>query len=99
MQAQGRVEGFMDEHLWEEKWREDYVNWIAKDYITLPQATSSRLQRLLARNGPKVANLLPQRSSVRRWLMDAYEQRKPEVAESLESLRTSLSDVSLSFDG
>lgn len=28
--------------------------------------------------------------------MDAYEQCKPEVA---ESLRTSLSDVSLSFDG
>ena len=86
----------MDEHLWEERWREDYVNWIAKDDITLSQATSPHLQRLLARSGPKVTNLLPQRSSARRWLMDAYEQRKPEVA---ESLHTSLSDVSLSFDG
>ena len=96
VQAQGRIEGFMDEHLWEERWREDYVNWIAKDDITLSQATSPHLQRLLARSGPKVTNLLPQRSSARRWLMDAYEQRKPEVA---ESLHTSLSDVSLSFDG
>lgn len=68
----------------------------AKDDITLSQATSPHLQRLLARSGPKVTNLLPQRSSVRRWIMDAYVQRKPEVA---ESLHTSLSDVSLSFDG
>lgn len=49
----------MDEHLWEERWREDSVNWIAKDDITLSQTTSPHLQRLLARSGPKVANLLP----------------------------------------
>jgi hypothetical protein len=30
VQAQGRIEGFMDEHLWEERWREDYVNWARK---------------------------------------------------------------------
>lgn len=66
VQARGRIEEFMDEYLWEERWREDYVNWIAKDDITLSQATSPHLQRLLARSGPKVTNLLPQRTSVRR---------------------------------
>lgn len=47
MQAQERIEGFIDERLWEERWREGYVNWIAKDDITLSQATSPHLQRPL----------------------------------------------------
>jgi hypothetical protein len=60
--ATQNMQSFSNEHLWEEKYRELFIHWVAKNDVTLLQASGPNLRALLLRSGPKVDRLLHQGS-------------------------------------
>jgi hypothetical protein len=94
--ATQQMQSFFNEHIWKEKYSELFINWVAKDDITLLQASSPNLRALLLRSGPKVDRLLPQRDTVRAWIMRAFYECKADVTASLQQ---AISTITFSFDG
>lgn len=78
-----------------ERWRQDFINWIAHDDITFEQAASPRLHKIILGGGPAVQHLLPCSRTVRSWLMKTYNER---IADVKSSLACSRSKINLSFD-
>jgi hypothetical protein len=78
-----------------ERWRVDFMNWIAYDNITFEQAASEHLRKVILGGGPEVARLLPCARTVRSWLLTTYEERIADVRKSLAMAR---SKINLSFD-
>lgn len=78
-----------------ERWRQDFINWIAHDDITFEQAASPRLHKIILGGGPAVQHLLPCSGTVRSWLMKTYNER---IADVKSSLACSRSKINLSFD-
>jgi hypothetical protein len=92
-----RLEPFFEgvHPLQAERWRVDFLNWIAINNITFEQAASKHLRKVILGGGPYVANLLPCARTVRSWLLTTYEERIRDVRKSLTKAR---SKINLSFD-
>lgn len=78
-----------------ERWREDFINWIAHDYITFEQAASPRLHKIILGGGPAIQHLLPCSRTLRSWLLKTYNEC---TADGKSSLACSRSKINLSFD-
>lgn len=78
-----------------ERWRCDFMNWIAYDDITFEQASSELLHKVILGGGPHVKPLLPCARTVRSWVMTTYHERISDVKESLAG---ATSKINLSFD-
>jgi hypothetical protein len=78
-----------------ERWREDFVSWIAHDNISFEQAASPYLRKVILGGGPNIQHLLPCARTVRSWLTTTYNER---IAEVKTSLARSRSKITVSFD-
>lgn len=78
-----------------ERWRVDFVNWIAHDDITFEQAASPLLRKVIIGGGPTVQRLLPCSKTVRSWVLSTYKERISDVKVSLAQSR---SKINISFD-
>jgi hypothetical protein len=78
-----------------ERWREDFINWIAHDDITFKQAASPWLRKVILGGTPSIERLLPCARTVRAWLLSTYNERITDVRSSLDSSR---SRIHLSLD-
>jgi hypothetical protein len=66
-----------------ERWRQDFINWIAHDDITFEQAASPRLNKIILSGSPAVQHLLTCSRTVRSWLMKTCNERIADVKSSL----------------
>lgn len=80
----------------EERWQTAFINWITKNDITFEAAADPALHEVILLGGPSVRHLLPSRPTIRRWLLQTYDERLLEVKESLATAR---SRVTISIDG
>jgi hypothetical protein len=62
-----------------EKWRKAFLEWLAHDNLSLEQASSERLHKVIVLGGPEVENLLPRRNTARNWILGAYHERQKDV--------------------
>jgi hypothetical protein len=78
-------------------WKAAYIRWVVCSGISLREASSSYHNELLAFQNPKVEAALPlSHNTTATWILQAYEDGKVKVSESL-SKRTSR--LTISFDG
>jgi hypothetical protein len=95
--TEGRIESFLDGQypLQQERWQNDFINWIAHDNITFEQAASPWLRKVILGGGQTVQHLLPTSSTVKNWIIRAFKERKSDVKASVQGAR---SRVNISFD-
>jgi hypothetical protein len=80
-----------------EGWKEAYIAWVVCSGISLREASASYHNKLLAFQNLRVEQILPtSHMTTTAWILQAYEDAKVKVSESL-SKRTS--GLTISFDG
>lgn len=100
LQSEGSsISSFVDlqcpPHQQAERWRNAFINWIAAMDIIFEQAATAP-PRVIVNGGSHANKLLPNRNTVRNWVMNSYNERLDEVKEQLAN---SSSRITLSLDG
>lgn len=79
-----------------ETWKAKFIDWVIVEDITFRQASSSRLQWLIANGGELANQLLPEHhGTINRWIQEAFKERQKMI---IELVKNSRSIIHLSFD-
>lgn len=84
------MDNWLQQPLKEERWRTDFINWIAHDNITFEQAASPWLRKVILGSGSFIEGLLPSSNTVRNWLLTTFIERKPDIRASLHTARSKI---------
>jgi len=77
--------------------RKALISWILGDHQALQQVESSRFKQFLAAILPlQSSSLLPTRQTLRRWVLDTFDEHRVTISARLSAAR---SHVHISFDG
>lgn len=79
-----------------ETWKARFVDWCILEDVTFRQASSDRLQWLIAKGGELAGELCPtHHSTVSTWIKDSFQKRERKV---INLIQASKSVIHLSFD-
>jgi hypothetical protein len=67
-----------------------FINWIVTNDISFEVATDPTLYAIILYGGLSVRDLLPGRTTIRKWLITTYKERLNDVQESINNSRSKI---------
>jgi len=76
-------------------WRLIFIKWIVYCHIAFSQIENRYFKEMVRLLNETLANLIPGRKTIRKWIVEEFEKRKKEVRHELRAAR---SNIHISFD-